>query len=214
MKRFGFGLLAAGMLAAATLLTSLPATAGQRWRRHDLDSSHGRRNGRRHGRRLAGRPAAAWAASAAAAWANGPGTGWHGPGGRPGSGNNYHGGMPYTGKRNHRAGTASWNKNWNPNWYRNGHWYGPRYHYRYPGYNYYYGGFWYPWPWWSNVWNLQIGENYGYWNGGYNYNSGYSNGYGKRHVAWCMGRYRSYNPYSNTYTGYDGRQHRCNSPFD
>ena len=28
MKRFGFGLLAAGLIAAATLLTTLPASAG------------------------------------------------------------------------------------------------------------------------------------------------------------------------------------------
>jgi hypothetical protein len=217
MKRFGFGLLAAGMLAAATLLTSLPASAagsggGMIWI-PPMGGGMGGGIGGSMGGGMGRAPGGAWHAPGGGNWANGPGTVWHGPGGRPIGGNNYHGGMPYPGRRDH-GWNGNWNNNWNPNWYRNGHWYGPRYHYRYPGYNYYYGGFWYPWPWWSNVWNLQIGENYGYWNGGYNYNSGYYSGYGKRHVAWCMGRYRSYNAYTNTFTGYDGRRHRCNSPFD
>ncbi|MHB0952546.1 MAG: BA14K family protein [Allorhizobium sp.] len=33
------------------------------------------------------------------------------------------------------------------------------------------------------------------------------------HVRWCMNRYRSYNPRTDTYFGYDGRFHRCNSPY-
>ncbi|HCL64878.1 MAG TPA: hypothetical protein DIC56_08590 [Rhizobium sp.] len=33
------------------------------------------------------------------------------------------------------------------------------------------------------------------------------------HVRWCMNRYRSYNPRNDTYFGYDGRFHRCNSPY-
>jgi hypothetical protein len=28
-------------------------------------------------------------------------------------------------------------------------------------------------------------------------------------VAWCSQRFRSYDPYSMTYLGYDGRRHRC-----
>lgn len=39
-------------------------------------------------------------------------------------------------------------------------------------------------------------------------------GGGNAHVAWCAQRYRSYQPYSNTFTGYDGLQHYCNSPYN
>jgi BA14K-like protein len=35
--------------------------------------------------------------------------------------------------------------------------------------------------------------------------------YGDRN-AYCARKYRSYNPYSGTYTGYDGRQHYCRIP--
>jgi BA14K-like protein len=30
-----------------------------------------------------------------------------------------------------------------------------------------------------------------------------------RDVAWCMNRYRSYDPYTRTYLGYDGLRHGC-----
>ena len=36
---------------------------------------------------------------------------------------------------------------------------------------------------------------------------------GIAHVEWCMSRYRSYHPPSDTFLGYDGLRHRCNSPF-
>lgn len=32
------------------------------------------------------------------------------------------------------------------------------------------------------------------------------------HVRWCLSQYRSYNPATNTYTGYDGYQHVCVGP--
>ena len=35
--------------------------------------------------------------------------------------------------------------------------------------------------------------------------------YGNRH-AYCSQKYRSYNPRTGTYTGYDGRQHYCRIP--
>jgi len=218
MKRFGIGLLAAGMLAAATLLTSLPASArgaggGMIW----IPPMGGGMGGGGMGGGWGNGPGGGvWHGGGmgnGGNWGGGPNGAWHGPGGNPGGGNNYHGGKPYNGQWNGWNGNnwhgKNWNNNWNNNWYRNGRWYGPRYRYRYPGYNYYYGGFWYPWPWWSNVWNFQTGDNYGYWGG---YTGG--GGYGSRHVAWCRGRYRSYNPNTNTFTGYDGLQHRCNSPYD
>lgn len=34
-----------------------------------------------------------------------------------------------------------------------------------------------------------------------------------RHVRWCLNRYRSYSPATNTYIGYDGFEHRCVSPY-
>lgn len=32
---------------------------------------------------------------------------------------------------------------------------------------------------------------------------------GDSHVRWCLNRYRSYDPDSDTYVGYDGRRHYC-----
>lgn len=71
--------------------------------------------------------------------------------------------------------------------------YGPRYRYRRPGYGYYFGGWWYAVPWWF----YSTPRRY----------------YSSRHVAWCLGRYRSYNPATDRYLGYDGRYHRCRSPY-
>lgn len=34
-----------------------------------------------------------------------------------------------------------------------------------------------------------------------------------RHVRWCLDRYRTYNPRTNTFRGYDGYLHRCRSPY-
>src|SRR5690349_19996317 len=36
---------------------------------------------------------------------------------------------------------------------------------------------------------------------------------GGSHVRWCMNRYRTYDPRSNTFIGYDGERHRCVSPY-
>jgi|GEM_PF-1070068 hypothetical protein len=33
------------------------------------------------------------------------------------------------------------------------------------------------------------------------------------HVDWCFDRYRSYNPRSDTFTGFDGVVRRCRSPY-
>jgi len=35
-----------------------------------------------------------------------------------------------------------------------------------------------------------------------------------RHVAWCLDRYRSYNPETNRYMQTSGRYHECVSPYD
>jgi hypothetical protein len=34
------------------------------------------------------------------------------------------------------------------------------------------------------------------------------------HVEWCLNRYRSYNPRTNTWVGYSGRVYQCDSPYD
>lgn len=36
---------------------------------------------------------------------------------------------------------------------------------------------------------------------------------GRAHVNWCLNRYRSYNPRTDRFLGYDGRYHRCRSPY-
>ena len=42
---------------------------------------------------------------------------------------------------------------------------------------------------------------------------GYGGGGGDPHVQWCMNRYQSYDSQSDTFMGYDGAPHRCNSPY-
>ncbi len=71
-----------------------------------------------------------------------------------------------------------------------------RYRYRRPGYGYRYRGYWYRRPWWTFTVPVP-GPVYG----------------GNRHVRWCLNRYRSYNPRTDTFMGYDGYRHRCRSPF-
>ncbi|MBL8893298.1 MAG: BA14K family protein, partial [Rhizobiales bacterium] len=34
------------------------------------------------------------------------------------------------------------------------------------------------------------------------------------HVRWCKRRYRSYKVRTDSYLGYDGKRHRCVSPYD
>lgn len=203
MKRFGLGLLAAGMIAAATAFTALPASAlglGAGPRLSGTSPADApllvpARNGGGYGGGNWGQGNWGQGNWGQGNWGQGGwGQGGWGQGRNPcswpgacGHGNNWHG--------------NNWHGNgWN-NWHRNGWYNGPRYPYRYPGFNYFYGGFWYPAPWWT--FNYYGGEGY------------VGDAYGtSQHVDWCMNRYRSYNPRTNTYMGYDGRRHACNSPFD
>ncbi|HET7716901.1 MAG TPA: BA14K family protein [Bauldia sp.] len=41
----------------------------------------------------------------------------------------------------------------------------------------------------------------------------YDSGWTEAHIEWCLDRYRSYNPATNTFTGYDGYQHECRGPY-
>ena len=63
---------------------------------------------------------------------------------------------------------------------------------------------------------LGYGEGYRVYLGGDFYGGDYYRGreyaYGG-HVEWCFSRYRSYDPRTNTFMGYDGYRHRCKSPY-
>ncbi|HUQ36802.1 MAG TPA: BA14K family protein [Aestuariivirga sp.] len=70
-------------------------------------------------------------------------------------------------------------------------------------------GYYYETPWWTLP--LIIG-------GGIaanNYDDDYDDdgGYGSRHVEWCLDRYRSYDPRTNTWVSYSGNVNECNSPY-
>jgi hypothetical protein len=80
---------------------------------------------------------------------------------------------------------------------------GSRYSYARPGFRHHYGGYYYSSPWW-------IGPSIGFALTVPSYGGGYG---GNAHVEWCLNRYRSYDPGSDTFLGYDGYRHRCNSPF-
>lgn len=88
-------------------------------------------------------------------------------------------------------------------WHRwNRHRHGPRYRHRRPGWGYYHRGYWYRTPWWGVTVPIVppvvvAPPRYR----------------GNAHVAWCSQRYRSYNPATDRYLGYDGIYHRCNSPY-
>lgn len=79
-------------------------------------------------------------------------------------------------------------------WRRRSH--GPRYRSRRRGYRHFRGGYWYASPFWLDI--VPAPRYYGY---------------GNAHVNWCLRQFRSYNPRTNRYLGYDGRYHRCISPY-
>ena len=96
---------------------------------------------------------------------------------------------------------------------------GNRHSYRRYKYNNYHNGGYYrrhrhhynnDWPYYALAFGLGYGL--GGYGGGYGYDDGYYRG-GGGHVQWCLNRYRSYNPRTNTFMGYDGHRHRCNSPY-
>lgn len=78
----------------------------------------------------------------------------------------------------------------------------------------YYRGYWYQNPWWTYP---AIGIGIGIGAGAYYYDDDYvpppARGYGSRHVRWCLDRYRSYNPRTNTWVAYSGRVNQCISPY-
>jgi hypothetical protein len=70
---------------------------------------------------------------------------------------------------------------------------GPRLRSRTDRNKYYYLGYWYAFPFW--LYAVPLESNW------------------EKHVRWCLDRYRSYNPNTDMFLGYDGRYHRCRSPY-
>ncbi|MGF7161964.1 hypothetical protein FHS85_003607 [Rhodoligotrophos appendicifer] len=85
------------------------------------------------------------------------------------------------------------------------HRYGPRYRYARPGFGHYYGGYYYSAPWWLGAGAYAAPQPY-YAPPPVVYGGG-------NHVQYCMNRYRSYDPRTDTYLGYDGYRHRCVGPY-
>jgi hypothetical protein len=91
--------------------------------------------------------------------------------------------------------------------WRGGTWHGGRHYHRHR-----HGGFW---P--GLAIGAGIGSAYGYYGSNYYYDDPYyydetvvaAAPVGDDAVAYCMRRYKSYDPASGTYLGYDGQRHPC-----
>lgn len=92
-------------------------------------------------------------------------------------------------------------------------WHGDRYRYRRGAYNHYHNGWYYNSPWWL-AGPIIGGALVGAYAAPRIYdNNYYDDGDGDGHVQYCFNRYRSYDPRTNTFMGYDGYRHECNSPY-
>lgn len=102
--------------------------------------------------------------------------------------------------RRHRDRDGRRHRDRDRHWSYDRHRHGHRHRYRRPGYHYFYDGYYYASPWWV------------------------SPGIGlsvtvpvvpttSAHVQWCLDNFRTYDIATDTYIGYDGYRHRCNSPF-
>ena len=75
-----------------------------------------------------------------------------------------------------------------------------RYEHRDRRYSHYHCGWWYSWPFWSMGVPIYIYDQY-------------DDEYDDQHVAYCLDKYRSYDPATDTYLAYSGRIRRCRSPY-
>ena len=108
------------------------------------------------------------------------------------NGRRYYGGHRHYGYRHHRYNHYN---NWG---YWNRRDYGPRCRTWTSYCRNYYRGWYYANPWWGMP---MIGAGV------------VISGGGNRHVAWCEGRYRSYNPRNNTWISNSGKVRQCISPY-
>ena len=84
--------------------------------------------------------------------------------------------------------------------------------------NHFYRGHYYQTPWWTLPviigGGLAAQDYYG--DNGYDNSYGddaYYDGGGSSHVEWCLNRYRSYNPRTNTWVSYSGQVRQCTGPY-
>lgn len=86
---------------------------------------------------------------------------------------------------------------------------GSRYRYARPGFRHYYGGHYYSSPWW-------YGPSIGFGFTIPDVTLGLTPGYGgsSAHVQWCMNRYRTYDPATDTYIPRVGERAYCDSPYN
>lgn len=133
-----------------------------------------------------------------------------------GGGYRYHGGPRYWNGRKYGH-----NKYWKHNRYGwNNRWHGRHYGWhngwnngwcRYGGCYGYNNGWNNAWPWFAAGAAIGYAGSY-YYNDDYDDGAYYGGGY-NAHVQWCLSRYRSYDPRSDTFMGYDGYRHRCRAPY-
>ena len=93
------------------------------------------------------------------------------------------------------------NKNWRYDRGKHGH----RSRWRDRDHSHFSDGFWYTAPFWA-LGTAALLANRDYYDRGYNR--------GDAHVEYCLDRYRSYDVETDSFLGYDGDYHRCNSPYN
>jgi hypothetical protein len=85
-------------------------------------------------------------------------------------------------------------------WDRHRH--GPRFRHARPGFRHFHGGFFYATPWWLGP-GISLGLTV----------PAPRAGLPSAHVQWCMARYRTYDPATDTYFPRVGVRARCSSPY-
>jgi hypothetical protein len=74
------------------------------------------------------------------------------------------------------------------------------------GCRHFHGGFYYERPWWTLPVIIDGGSRFD--------DDDYDDDeVGDSHVEWCLDRYRSYNPRTNTWVSYSGEVRECRSPY-
>ena len=72
-------------------------------------------------------------------------------------------------------------------------------------------GYYYETPWWTLP--LIVGGGIAASRAYDDYDDDYEVAVAGDHVQWCLDRYRSYDPRTNTWVSYSGRVNECNSPY-